>query len=101
EKYTTRDVEAIAPAGEFPLTTSEQLVPNTAMVEKWGGKTFITDEARDRNDSANFTKQIRQMTNTIVRKLNQRAMNALTAALADGSRNVVGNNWSTYNPETS
>ena len=101
EKYLTRDVEAIAPAGEFPIVTSEQLVPNAAVVEKWGGKTFITDEARDRNDSAQFTKQIRQLSNTIVRKLNQRAMNVLTAALADGSRNVVGNNWSTYNPEVS
>jgi hypothetical protein len=99
EKYTSRDVEQIAPAGEFPLVTSEELVPNTASVEKWGGKTFITDEARDRNDSANFTKQIRQLSNTIVRKLNQRAMNTLNDALLDGSRDVIGNNWAGYDPE--
>ena len=100
ELYTGRDVEQIAPASEFPLVTSEALVPNVAEVEKWGGKTFITDEARDRNDTANFTKQIRQLANTQVRKMNQRAIAALDAALAGGSRDVVGNDWSSYDPET-
>jgi hypothetical protein len=100
ELYTNRDVEQVAPAGEFPLVTSEQLVPNVAEVEKWGGKTFVTDEARDRNDVAGFTRLMRQLANTIVRKLNQRAMNTLNGAIADGSRDVLGNNWSTYNPET-
>jgi hypothetical protein len=51
EKYTSRDVEQVAPGAEFPLVTTEQLVPNVAEVEKWGAKVFITDEARDRNDS--------------------------------------------------
>jgi len=101
EKYTNRDVEQIAVASEFPLVTAEQLAPKVAEVEKWGGKTFISDEARDRNDGAGFTKLMRQLANTITRKLNQRAVAEVNAALADGSRNVVGNNWSTYNPETS
>jgi hypothetical protein len=100
ELYTNRDVEQIAPAAEFPLVTSEQLAPKVAEVEKWGGKTFVTDEARDRNDTAGFTKLMRQLGNTVTRKLNQRALAEVNAALADGSRNVVGNNWSTYNPET-
>ena len=100
ELYTNRDVEQVEPAAEFPLVTSDQTAPNVATVEKWGGKTFITDEARDRNDSAGFTKLIRQLSNTIVRKLNQRAVKALEDAIADGSRNVVGNNWATYDPET-
>lgn len=100
EMYLNRDVEAIAPAGEFPLIISDQLVPQVAEVEKWGAKTFITDEARDRNDTASFTKMMRQLANTFVRKLNQRAIATLDAALAGGTRTVVGNNWSTYNPET-
>jgi hypothetical protein len=100
ELYLNRDVEAIAPAAEFPLIISDQLVPNVAEVEKWGAKTFVTDEARDRNDTAGFTKLMRQLANTFVRKLNQRAIATLDAALASGSRNVVGNNWATYDPET-
>lgn len=98
--YTNRDIEQVEPAAEFPLVTTDQTAPEVATVEKWGAKVFITDEARDRNDSAGFTKLIRQMSNTIVRKLNQRAVAALEAAIADNSRNVVGQNWSTYDPET-
>jgi hypothetical protein len=100
EIYTNRDVEQVEPAAEFPLVTSDQVTPDIATVEKWGGKTFITDEARDRNDTAGFTKLIRQLANTIVRKLNQRAIATLEAAIVDNSRNVVGNNWATYNPES-
>ena len=100
ELYLDRDVEQIAPAGEFPLVTSDQLAPKIAEVEKWGGKTFVTDEARDRNDTAGFTKLMRQLANTITRKLNQRAIAEINAAIADNSRNVVGNNWATYNPES-
>lgn len=100
ELYTNRDVEVVAPAAEFPLVTSEQLVPQTAEVEKWGAKTFVTDEARDRNDTAGFTKLMRQLANTFVRKLNQRAIDTLNQALAGGSRDIIGNNWHTYNPET-
>lgn len=101
ELYTNRDVEMIAPGSEFPLVTTEQLAPQTALVEKWGGKTFILDEARDRNDTAGFVKLIRQLANTIVRKLNQRAVAALDQAITSGSRTIVGNSWSAYNPETS
>ena len=100
ELYLNRDVEAIAPAGEFPLIISDQLTPAVAEVEKWGAKTFVTDEARDRNDTAGFTKLMRQLSNTFVRKLNQRAIATLDAALLSGSRTVQGNNWSTYDPET-
>lgn len=100
ELYTNRDVEQVSPASEFPLITSDQLAPKVAEVEKWGGKTFVTDEARDRNDTAGFTKLMRQLANTITRKLNQRAIAEVNAAIADGSRDVVGNDWSSYNPET-
>lgn len=100
ELYTNRDVEQVSPASEFPLVTSDQLVPKVAEVEKWGGKTFVTDEARDRNDTAGFTKLMRQLANTITRKLNQRAIAEVNAALADNSRDITGNDWSSYNPET-
>lgn len=77
--YTTRDVERVSPGAEFPIITSARRVPGVAEVEKWGGKVWISDEARDRNDSTLFTNQLRQLGNTIVRKINARAIQVLEA----------------------
>jgi hypothetical protein len=99
ELYTGRDIEQIAPGSEFPLVTTEQMIPETAFVEKWGAKTYILDEARDRNDTRGFVKLVRQMANTVVRKLNQRAIAELEKALAGGTRDIIGQNWAGYDPE--
>lgn len=95
ELYATRDVERVMPGAEFPLITSDRLAPKLAEVEKWGGKTFIVDEARDRNNAAHFTKQVRQLANTIVRKINQRAIAELESAVSEHSQTFAGTNWST------
>jgi len=95
ELYTDRDVQRVAPSGEFPLVTAPRLIPKLAEVEKWGGKVFITDEARDRNDAAGFTNKVRQLTNTIIRKINQRSVEVLDAAIAAGTRRATGVDWST------
>jgi hypothetical protein len=94
ELYAARDVEKVAPGGEIPLVTGLQRGPNVAEVEKWGGKVFITDEAKDRNDSAKFTKLMRQLTNTIIRKINARSMETLLNAVTTWNQTVVGHNWS-------
>lgn len=94
ELYTSRDVKEVEPGQQFPLVTSERLAPKIAVVRKWGGKTFITDEARDRNNSVGFTNQLRQLSNTIVRKINAVAIATLEAKIAANSRTVVGNDWS-------
>jgi hypothetical protein len=94
ELYTDRDVQRVPPGGEFPIITSSRQAPKLATVEKWGGKVFITDEARDRNNSVLFTNQIRQLANTIVRKINARAVAELEAAIAAfPSQTFIGQNW--------
>lgn len=93
ELYAARDVERIEPGGEFPLVTSEQRAPQVAEVEKWGGKVFIVDEARDRNNSAKFTRQMRQLTNTIIRKINARVVFELNASIAQSGQTVGGHDW--------
>ena len=96
--YSDRDVQRVQPASEFPIVTSSMPVPKMAEVEKWGGKVFITDEARDRNNSAKFTMEIRKLTNTIIRKLNQVAVVVVNAVFTDyPSHTVPGNNWTTVN----
>lgn len=95
ELYTDRDVEPVAPGGRFPVLTRGRREPKIASVEKWGGSAWISVEARDRNDSAEFTNKVRAIANTIVRKLNQRAVNTLEEAVTEHSRTTVGNGWAT------
>jgi hypothetical protein len=92
--YADRDVQRVSPGGEFPIITSSRQVPKLAQVEKWGGKVFITDEARDRNNSVLLTNQLRQLANTVVRKINARAVAELESAItAFPTQTFVGNNW--------
>jgi hypothetical protein len=87
--YTDRDVERVSPGAEFPIVTSARRAPGVAEVEKWGGKVWISDEARDRNDATLFTNQIRQLSNTIVRKINARAIQVLEAMFTAYPSRVV------------
>jgi hypothetical protein len=98
--YTSRDVERVSPGAEFPIITSARRAPGVAEVEKWGGKVWISDEARDRNDNVLLTNQLRQLGNTIVRKINARAMQVLDAMFTSFPSRVVASvgNWQTVTP---
>jgi hypothetical protein len=93
ELYAARDVERIEPGAEVPLITGVEKPPKVAEVEKWGGKVFITDEAKDRNDSAKFTRLMRQLTNTIIRKINARCVAEMNASIVASGQTVAGRNW--------
>lgn len=97
--YADRDVQRVSPGAEYPLITSSRPQPKLATVEKWGGKVFVTDEARDRNNPVLLTNQLRQLTNTIVRKINARAIAELESALTAFPALVyTGHDWNTYQP---
>lgn len=91
--YAERDVQQVAPGAEFPVVTFQRRVPGVAVVEKWGGKFFITWEARDRNNVQELTNAVRQLSNTIVRKINQRGVAVLDAAVTTFGRTTVGTSW--------
>jgi hypothetical protein len=93
--YLARDIERVAPGAEFPIVTSLRRAPSVALPEKWGGKFFILKEARDRNETSVFARQVVQLSNTLVRKINQRSVEVLDAAVAAGSRTIAGVNWQT------
>lgn len=100
ELYLDRDVEPVAPGAEFPIVTSSRRAPKVAEVEKFGGKYFFTDEARDRNDQSAFRNENIKLGNTIVRKLNARAVETMNAAIVanGGLSEFVGNDWSAAIP---
>lgn len=84
--YTDRDVERIQPGSEFPIVTGARIAPLVATVEKFGGKFPVTDEAKRRNDSSRMTNQMRRLANTITRKMQQRGISELEAAISAFSR---------------
>lgn len=92
--FPTRDVQEVAPGAEFPIVTSENGVPLTAAVEKHGGKFFVTDEARDRNDQGVIQREGRKLINAMIRRQDARAIAIIDASLVGlGSQNVVGSDW--------
>lgn len=96
ELYLDNDVERVGPGDEFPIVGSSRQAPKVAQVEKYGGKFFVTDEARDRNDASHFNNQVTQLANTIVRKVNTRTITELESAITalGGAGEFVGRDWS-------
>lgn len=93
DNYTDRDVERIEPGTEAPIVTGVRGAPKTAQVEKFGGKFPVTNEARRRNNLSRINNQMRRLSNTIVRKMHQRGLAELAAAIAEFSRTATGTSW--------
>jgi hypothetical protein len=91
-----RDVQNVEPGAEFPLVTFERPVPLVKPIEKFGGKFFVTDEARDRNDPMMLQQGTQRLANTISRKIHERAVTELDAqitALGGSAQTATGNDW--------
>jgi hypothetical protein len=95
--YADRDVQRVEPGTEFPEIAFSRRAPTAAVVEKWGGKFRFVDEARDRNNLTEFTRAMRQLSNTIVRKINQRGVQIVEAFVTANSRTITGVSWGSVN----
>lgn len=93
--FPDRDVQHVEPGAEFPIVTNSRVAPKVAQVEKFGGKFFVTDEARDRNDTNSIRIPTQQLANAVVRKTDSRALAVLDAEVTAFSRTITGSNWST------
>jgi hypothetical protein len=95
ELYSERDVQQVEVGAEFPIITADRRIPKVALVEKWGGKVWIPDEAVERNQASVFQRELRKLANTMVRKLNQRAIQILEAAITagGGAHDMAGHDW--------
>jgi hypothetical protein len=101
--YAARDVQQVAPGAAFPLVTFNRQVLGQASPEKWGGEFEYTYEARDRNDLRQLQRNTVQLANTIIRKLNLRALGVLEEAISalGGAGVIAGHNWTTAVPNGS
>ena len=93
-----RDVMNVEPGAEFPIVTFDRPVPLVKPVEKFGGKFFVTDEARDRNDPQMLQQGTQRLANTINRRIHDNAVAELDAqitALGGSAQTATANNWGT------
>lgn len=89
--FFTTDVEKRTPGAEYRVVEGVDPEPKLALVADWGGKYQITDEQRRRNDVSYLDQQTTQLVNTITRKLDVAAMQAIAAA---GVGTIVpASNW--------
>lgn len=93
--FSNRDVQNVEPGAEFPVVTSDNPTPLTARVEKFGGKFFVTDEARDRNDLGVIQREGRKLFNTMMMKMDAKTVALLDASITANSATqvIAGNNW--------
>lgn len=92
--FPTRDVQEVAAGAEFPIVTSENSSPKVAAVEKHGGKFFVLDEARDRNDQGVIQREGKKLINAMIRRQDARAIAIIDQAIADNAtQTVTGLNW--------
>lgn len=91
--FFTSDVEKRNARSEYKIVEGVDPDPQLAVVEDWGGKFQIGAEDVIRNDVNLLDQQTTQLANTLARKLDTRAMAAVTAAVS-GANVVPGHNWS-------
>lgn len=82
--FTENDVTERTPGGEYGVVYRQRPEAELAKVRDYGGKFAVSDEARTRNQTIDFDNDVQALTNTIVRKLNQRAVETVEAAEASG-----------------
>lgn len=93
--YPTNFPEQVQAGMEFPIIQDARVAPKVAVVAKWGGKIFITDEARDRNDLLLWNRAMRKVSNSMVRTMDTIAVNAINTELtARPALSIVGHSWS-------
>jgi hypothetical protein len=93
--YPANMPEPVAPGMEFPIISDARVSPKVATVAKWGGKIFITDEARDRNDLLLWNRAMRKVANAMVKTIDQIALAAINAELtARPALSIAGHSWS-------
>ena len=94
--YPDRDVQDLAPGAELPIITSSRPTPKVATADDLGGKIFITDAARRRNDQTALRTQLTQLGNAITRRVHAKAIAQLDATIAARpALQVAGHNWAT------
>lgn len=81
--YNARDIEAVAPGGEYPRDTPSTGVANLAAVSKWGQAVFMSDEKLKRSVymGQELNRSLRKTVNTVVRHVDRLTTAAIASAV--------------------
>ena len=99
DRYSADDVVERAPGDEYAYVRGVDPEARLALVRDWGGKFDVEDEVYRRNNVGYVNSELRQLANTLTRKLNLGALTAINAALDEtpGGSNLVGtSDWSNF-----
>lgn len=91
DMFTTA-VEKRAPLAEYKVVEGVDPESKLALVEDWGGKFQVSDEQISRNDISYIDQQTTQLANTITRRLDVAAIEAIEAQI-DSANTIVGHSW--------
>lgn len=83
DRYTADDVAPRAPGDEYQMVRALDPEMRLAVVNDYGGKFVITDEEVHRNDIISLQDKIAQLSNTVSRKIQTKAIEAIDAATPD------------------
>lgn len=93
--FTDRDVEEIAPLGEVPLLTESAPTPKVAKTAAWGGAFEISVQQIRRNRIDIVRREFAKLANTVLRKVDAKALAEMDAAVTAGVSNTFGGaSWS-------
>lgn len=81
--YNSRDIEAIAPGGEYPRDTPSSGTANLAAVSKWGQAVFLSDEKLKRSVymGQELDRSLRKTVNTVIRHVDRLSTAAIASAV--------------------
>lgn len=77
--FTARDVQEIEELSEFPILNTGERGMLAEQVKKWGGAVLFSDEKRRRDQRDLLARDLRRLSNTVVRKVNRVAVGVLNA----------------------
>lgn len=91
--YTADSPRAVAPGGEYPLTTAPTGQASIAQTVKWGQDTKITDESISRQNMQPVNKAMIKLVNQNVKFIDGTAMGVINSAVTATAAATAG--WST------
>jgi hypothetical protein len=95
--YADRNVGAVGPGGEYPLTTVGTGTASIASTVKWGEDTLVTDEAIKRQRMNPVERAMVKMVNQLVKHVDGVALSAVASAVTASQAAAAA--WATASAE--